>query len=169
MTLFSPKKAKGNQKKNRLATDWKVLTEKWMVSFFIEASQWQFGCYFTNISPDRYFGQISVWLLLYFHPWSSWNQSISAIVSWDQDIRHNNDLIFSRMRATLQPTWFISRSVSRLITFYFFLWFLSVTSLLLPKWSSDLKCGPCPHKCNIGSRVCGLVFHAHSWYHLSLE
>ena len=32
-----------------------------------------------------------------------------------------------------------------------------MTSLLLPKWSSDLKYGPCPPARDFGSRVSGLV------------
>ena len=48
-------------------------------------------------------------------------------------------------------------SVSRSVTFYFFLWFYFLTSLPLPKWSSDLKYGPCPPARDFGSRVSGLV------------
>ena len=33
-----------------------------------------------------------------------------------------------------------------------------MTSLLLPKWSGDLKYGPCPPARDFGSRVSGLVF-----------
>ena len=40
-------------------------------------------------------------------------------------------------------------------TFYGFL--RSLASLLLPKWSSDLKYSPCPPALNWGSRVSGLV------------
>ena len=40
-------------------------------------------------------------------------------------------------------------------TFFGFLWSLAL--LLLPKWSSDLKYGPCPPARNWGSRVSGLV------------
>ena len=38
--------------------------------------------------------------------------------------------------------------------------FYFLTSLLLPKWSSDLKYGPCPPARDFGSRVSGLVFWA---------
>merc|ERR1712121_164927 len=52
-------------------------------------------------------------------------------------------------------------SVCRSVTFYFFYFFYDYyfwTSLLLPKWSSDLKYGPCPPARDFGSRVSGLVF-----------
>ena len=51
----------------------------------------------------------------------------------------------------------VGRSVgwSRFTSFYDF---ISVTSQLLPEWSSALKYGPCPPTRNIGSRVSGLVF-----------
>ena len=52
----------------------------------------------------------------------------------------------------------VGRSVGRSVTFYFFLWFYSLTSLLLPKWSSDLKYGPCPPARDFGSRVSSLVW-----------
>ena len=42
--------------------------------------------------------------------------------------------------------------------FTFFYDFISLTSLLLPKWSSDLKYGPCPPARDFGSRVSGLVY-----------
>ena len=42
--------------------------------------------------------------------------------------------------------------------FTFFYDFISLTSLLLPKWSCDLKYGPCPPARGFGSRVSGLVF-----------
>ena len=46
----------------------------------------------------------------------------------------------------------VGRSVVWSVTFYFFM-----TSLLLPKWFSDLKYGPYPPARNFGSRVSGLV------------
>ena len=52
-------------------------------------------------------------------------------------------------------TWLYNRlcpSVSWSFT-YFFYDFYSLTSLLLPKWSSDLKYGPCPPARDFGSRV----------------
>ena len=49
--------------------------------------------------------------------------------------------------------WLVGRSV----TFYFFYDSYFWTSLLLPKWSSDLKYGPCPPARDWGSRVSGLV------------
>ena len=39
----------------------------------------------------------------------------------------------------------------------FFMNFYFQTSLLLPKWSCDLKYGPCPPARDFGSRVSGLV------------
>ena len=41
--------------------------------------------------------------------------------------------------------------------FTFFFYFISLTSLLLPKWSGDLKYGPCPPARDFGSCVSGLV------------
>ena len=48
-------------------------------------------------------------------------------------------------------------SVGWLVTLYFFYDFYIWTSLLLPKWSSDLKYGPCSPARDFGSRVSGLV------------
>jgi len=70
-------------------------------------------------------------------------------------------ILFSRVHAPLQPAlsvgWSVGWLVGRSVTFYFFLRFYSLTSQLLPKWSSDLKCGPCPPARDFGSRVSGLV------------
>ena len=49
----------------------------------------------------------------------------------------------------------VGRSVGQILLFYVF-YFLA--SLLLPKWSSDLKHGSCPPACHWGSHVSGLVF-----------
>ena len=57
--------------------------------------------------------------------------------------------VFSRVHATLQPAlsvrWSVGKSVGwsvgHILLFYDF---ISLTSLLLPKWSSDLKYSP-PH------------------------
>ena len=49
---------------------------------------------------------------------------------------------------------FVRRLVSHTLLFYEFLFW---TSLLQPKWSSDLKYGPCSPARNLGSRVSGLV------------
>ena len=46
--------------------------------------------------------------------------------------------------------WLVSHTF---LFFYFYFW----TSLLLPKWSSDFKYGPCPPARDFGSRVSGLV------------
>ena len=68
---------------------------------------------------------------------------------------------FGRVHATLQPALSVSQSVSWLVgwsvTLCFFYDFISLTSLLLPKWSGDLKYGPSPPARNFGSRVSGLV------------
>ena len=50
----------------------------------------------------------------------------------------------------------VGRSVGR-SHFTFFYDFISLTSLLLPKWSGDLKYGPYPPARDFGSRVSGLV------------
>ena len=62
----------------------------------------------------------------------------------------------TRLYTPLCPSvgWLVGPSV----TFYFFYVFTFLTSLLLPKWSSDLKYGPCPPARDFGSRVSGLVF-----------
>ena len=59
--------------------------------------------------------------------------------------------LFSRVHATLQPAMSVRRS-----HFTFFYDFISLTSLLLPKWSSDFKYGPCPPARDFGSCVSGL-------------
>ena len=48
-------------------------------------------------------------------------------------------------------------SVGRSVSLVLLHDFISLTSLLLPKWSIDLKYGPCPPARDFGSRVCGLV------------
>ena len=54
---------------------------------------------------------------------------------------------------------FVGWSVGMLVTLYFFYDFYVWTSPLLPKWSSDLKYGPCPPAYNFGSRAsCLLLF-----------
>ena len=53
--------------------------------------------------------------------------------------------------------WLVGWSVGR-SHFTFFYDFFSLTSQLLPKWSSDLKYGPCPPTRDFGSCVSGLVF-----------
>ena len=69
--------------------------------------------------------------------------------------------------ATLHPALSVHPSVSPCVgpsvgpsvTLYFFVFFLlSLASLLLSKWSSDLKYSPCPPTCDWGSRVSDLVF-----------
>ena len=60
--------------------------------------------------------------------------------------------------ATLQSTpHFVGPSLVRLSHFTFLVFLRSMASLLLPKWSSDLKYGPCPPVRNWGGRVSSLV------------
>ena len=72
--------------------------------------------------------------------------------------------IFSRVHTILQPALSLGRSVGRLVgrsvghTLLFFYDFIFLTSLLLTKWSGDVKFGPCPPARDFGSRVSGLVF-----------
>ena len=65
--------------------------------------------------------------------------------------------IFSRVHAALHPALSVGRSVGLSVTLYFFYGFYFRTSLLLPKWSSDLKYGRCLPARDFGSRVSGLV------------
>ena len=68
---------------------------------------------------------------------------------------------FSRVHATQQPAlsvgWLVGLLVGWSVKLYFFYDYVSLTSLLLPKWSGDLKYGPCPPARDLGSRVSGLV------------
>ena len=50
----------------------------------------------------------------------------------------------------------VRRQTNRSVTFYFFITLIFLTSLLLPKWSCDLKYGPCLPARDFGSRVSGL-------------
>ena len=63
--------------------------------------------------------------------------------------------LFSRLLRDSTPR-FVGQSVGRLVTLYFFYDFYFWTSLLLPKWSCDLKYGPCLPARDFGSRVSGL-------------
>ena len=63
--------------------------------------------------------------------------------------------IFSRVHATLQPALSVRPSVGR-SRFTFFYDFISLALQLLPKWSIDLKYGPCPPARDFGSHVSGL-------------
>ena len=90
------------------------------------------------------------------------------ISAWSRFVEFSS--LFNRVHATLQPAlsvgqsvgWSVGRSVGRSVTLYFFYDFISLTSLLLPKWSGDLKYGPCPPARDFGSRVSGLVTHSKS-------
>ena len=70
---------------------------------------------------------------------------------------------------TLQPTLSVRPSIGRTVMFHFFYDFTSLTPLLLPEWSSDLKYGPCPPTRDFGSRVSGLVFLRSSFLHSLLS
>ena len=67
---------------------------------------------------------------------------------------------FSHVHTTLHPALSVHPLVGR--SHYFFYDFYFRTSLLLPKWSSDLKYGPCPPAHDFGSPVFGLV-HRKIW------
>ena len=61
------------------------------------------------------------------------------------------------MHATLQPALSsVGRSVGQSL-FTFFYDFISLTSLPLPRWSGDLKYGPCLPARDFGNRVSSLV------------
>ena len=75
-------------------------------------------------------------------------------------VYETTEAIFSRVQRDSTPR-FVGRSVGLLVTLYFIYDFYTWTSLLLPKWSRDLKYGLCPPACNFHSRVTGLV-HMHS-------
>ena len=59
----------------------------------------------------------------------------------------------TRLHPALSVGWLVSRSHFILYGFYFW------TSLLLPKWSGNLKNSPCPPARDFVSRVSGLVFY----------
>ena len=63
------------------------------------------------------------------------------------------------MHATLQPALSVGQLVGWSVTLYFFYDFISLTSLLLPKWSGHLKNGSCPPARDFGSCVSGLIFN----------
>ena len=70
-------------------------------------------------------------------------------------------IVFNHVNATLQPILSIHPSVGCLVsrsrrTLFYDL--ISLTTLQLLKWSSDLKYGPCPLARDFGSRVSGLVY-----------
>ena len=71
-------------------------------------------------------------------------------------LKSGSDLLFKAFlfSRVLHPALSVGWSVG--YTLLFFIIFF--TSLLLPKWSSDLKYGPCPPARYFGSRVSGLVF-----------
>ena len=83
--------------------------------------------------------------------------------AWTSRTVRPQSRVFSRVHDTLQSAlffrWSVSWSVGRSVTHYFFYDLISLTSLLLPKWSSDLKYSPCLPARDFGSRVSGLVFN----------
>ena len=54
--------------------------------------------------------------------------------------------------------WLVGCLVGRSVTFYFFYDFISLTPLLMPKWFSNLKHGPCPPIRDFGSSVSALFY-----------
>ena len=69
-------------------------------------------------------------------------------------------IVFNHVNATLQPILSIHPSVGCLVsrsrrTLFYDL--ISLTTLQLPKWSSDLKYGPCLPAYNVGSHVAGRI------------
>ena len=58
-------------------------------------------------------------------------------------------MVFSRVLRDSTPR-FVCPTVGRSVTLYFFYDFYFFTSLLLPKWSSDLKYGPVPTRTRLG-------------------
>ena len=88
-----------------------------------------------------------------------------------QSTRPHHLIFFSRVLRKSTPRfvgWSVCQSVGRSVgwsvTFYFFYEFYFRTSLLLLKWSGDLKYGPCPPARDFGSRVSGLVFFHHQLF-----
>ena len=68
--------------------------------------------------------------------------------------------LFSRVLPDSTPglvCWSVGQLVGLSVTSYFFYDFYFLSSLLLPKWSSDLKYDPCPPARDLGSRLSGLV------------
>ena len=78
-----------------------------------------------------------------------------AASGWDCAVMLKNQFLVA-CYATLHLALSVRRSV-RPSHFTFFGFLRSMASLLLPKWSSDLKYGPCPPARDWGSRVSGLV------------
>ena len=85
---------------------------------------------------------------------------MSTLVLLDEVIAIFFTGIFSRVLRDSTPR-FVRRLVGWFVTFYFFYDFYFLTSLLLPKWSGDLKYGPCPPARDLGSRVSGLRIFFH--------
>ena len=95
---------------------------------------------------------ISLWIVSFSVNFVSFSNSVN-ILQLCSDRSH----FFSRVQAILQPALSVGRLIGRSVTLYFFYDFISLTSLLLPKWSGDLKYGPCPPARDFGSRVSGFV------------
>ena len=111
----------------------------------------QLPCFLHSNSQSSKAGQ-RVWLATYC-PWVTG----SHLKSW---VNNKCQLIFSRVLRYSTPRFvgqLVCLSVGWSVTLYFFYDFYFWTSLLLPKWSSDLKYGPCPPARDFGSRVSGLV------------
>ena len=76
--------------------------------------------------------------------------TVSSRVLRDSTPRFVCPLVRRSVRPTVRPS----------VTLNFFCFLRSLASLLLPKWSSDLKYGPCPAARDWGSRVSGLFLVA---------
>ena len=92
------------------------------------------------------------------------------IVSGVSGASNRHKLLFcSCVHATLHPALLVGMSACPSVTLNFFYDFYFWTSLLLPKWSCDLKYGPCPPAHDFGSRVSGLVTITTHYRHLSYK
>ena len=87
---------------------------------------------------------------LYKRPCPSVRPSVGWLVGWSvgRSVTLESKSGKTRISAPAHPSATGIGRVSGLV---------SLTSLLLPKWSGDLKYGPCPPARDFGSRVSGLV------------
>ena len=107
-----------------------------------------------------------------------WKKEYHSLIVCTFGSTHNSNLFcklykrYSKDRGELlvactrlyTPTYpSVCRSVGRLVGCSFYFFYIFFTSLLLPKWSSDLKYGPCPPTRDLGSRVSGLVLFIYSF------
>ena len=87
---------------------------------------------------------------------------IPVTIIANRDELELRNAVFSRVLRDSTPRFVspsVPRSVGQSVTLLFLFYDLySLTSLFRPKWSSDLKYGPCPPARDWGSRVFGLVY-----------